>query len=44
MVNPKYNSQYVMRNIMLIICVACFFGTASAWKVVIDPYWYNHPR
>lgn len=27
-----------MRNIMLIICVACFFGTASAWKVVIDPY------
>ena len=38
MVNPKYNSQYVMRNIMLIICVTCFFGTASAWKVVIDPY------
>ena len=27
-----------MRNIMLIICVTCFFGTASAWKVVIDPY------
>ena len=27
-----------MRNIMLIICVMCFFGTASAWKVVIDPY------
>lgn len=27
-----------MRNLMLIICVTCFFGTASAWKVVIDPY------
>ncbi len=27
-----------MRNIMLIICVTFFFGTASAWKVVIDPY------
>ena len=27
-----------MRNILLIICVTCFFGTASAWKVVIDPY------
>ena len=27
-----------MRNIMLIICVTCFFGTTSAWKVVIDPY------
>lgn len=27
-----------MRNIMLIICATCFFGTASAWKVVIDPY------
>ncbi len=38
MVNPIHNSQYALRNIMLIICVACFFGTASAWKVVIDPY------
>ena len=27
-----------MRNMLLIICVTCFFGTASAWKVVIDPY------
>ena len=38
MVNPIHNSQYALRNIMLIICVTCFFGTASAWKVVIDPY------
>ena len=38
MVNPIHNSQYALRNIMLIICVTCFSGTASAWKVVIDPY------